>query len=102
MSIKEVWCVYGYSPRKDTFMGVFSTKIRADKAAEGKGEWGATGDVKSRQAYYDSHSGYHYLLDALMPIPVDIDNIKAQAKEKRKAELLSSMSEEDKKILGLN
>lgn len=102
MAIKDVWCAFGYAPRRDTLIGVYSTQIRAKKAADGKGEWGANGDIKCRQAYHSEHTGHYYLLDPAVPVPVDINNAKAQADERRKAELLSNMSEDDKRVLGFN
>jgi hypothetical protein len=101
MAIKEVWCAFEHTQSRNALIGVFSTKLRAEDAAINKGEWGSAGDVRSRQAFQCEHQNLYYLLDSSMPAPVDIDNIKAQKEEKRKAELLSSLSEEDKRILGL-
>lgn len=78
-------------------VGVFTNKVRADVAAQGRGSWGGASRVREGHAIVMGEATY--LLQEKEPVRLDI-NLAAEAEHERDV-ALSKLSLRERSLLGI-
>lgn len=101
--IIDVWAVYqGDDDRSiGTPTYFFSKRLEAEQFAQDKGWYGGKAPIKKRHAVSDS--GKYYLIDEIVNESgvIDIDQCQEKYDATIRAEALSKLTAEEKRVLGV-
>lgn len=99
VSIIKVWAYHGDGGDRGTgpILGYCSSKYDADQKAKHSGWYGGQGWVAEHTAIKINHDIYVLA----NPQPIDLDGVKAQSDADLKAKTLASLTDDQKRVLGI-